>query len=323
MLEIARHFRKLTQGQLSLQTNTISQSKISKIKNEQLTFDIQDGEIFASALNLPLDFFFKRFDPYENLDSVIQCTTKSMTRYKLIADLKILFNGINSLMEFSKIQSELKVLRLTGKSPSQAAKEVRAALSIPATEINILDFLLNSNIIIHQYKSSDDKFEGMGWATSSKIDVVILNMNMDNLKKKEVLVREIGRLALNERHSDSGSLNMFTQEFLLPVELVNSDLKNLTFHKLQYLSDKWQLSSNFIIARASELNLIKDNTYRYLQLEVGRRKKSNRLTSHQALKVNNFNRKLYDVRLGKNYINEDLASETGLYIKDFKDLFLI
>jgi Zn-dependent peptidase ImmA (M78 family)/DNA-binding XRE family transcriptional regulator len=164
------------------------------------------------------------------------------------------------------------------EAPDRAAQIVRAAFGI-APEIPVHDLMQRAErngVLVLQIPQEVETLDGFAVWVSSPFarPVIALLGGKQGYRINFTLGEELGHLVLHSPLTVSVAdadrqAREFAQELLLPKEAMLAEMrKPVTLSSLASLKFRWHVSLQMLIRRASDLELITPNQYRYLNQQV-------------------------------------------------------
>lgn len=273
MLILAREARGLSQEELSDKLG-IKQGTLSKLENGFLD-TIEHLPKISTILNFPESFFMqegKRFEMNAHYyRKKIAVPKKDLAQSKAI--INILKMNIDKLLNSVDIPPEnLPKWDISTKgSPSKYANYIREYWQIPKGRINNLTELVENNgIVVIHLDFGTTKLDGLSIYTEANQAVIFLNKMFSGDRLRFTLAHELGHLGMHfaqivesDRDVEKEAME-FASELLVPTNEIMAYLTRLNLEKLAELKRYWRVSMAALLYKAKSLNLIKDNTYRYL-----------------------------------------------------------
>jgi Zn-dependent peptidase ImmA (M78 family)/DNA-binding XRE family transcriptional regulator len=333
MIELARLSRGYTQKDLSSALPKITQSTLSKIEKGQLPFSQTTLENISKVLNYPISFFYQEElkTPISNIYFRKRTTIAQKSLDRIYSDVKIILKGIDDLL----LEVELKEYRkysfdiTNGWTPGTVATRVREIMKIPFGPVkNLIKAIEEEGIIVYQYNSLEDKFDGLTAYSDNGVPVIFINKNMPNDRIRYTITHEVGHLVMHipcdvEPWRDAeDEANLFASEFLMPKRDCVIDLKSLTFNKLTILKAYWGVSKAAIIRRAKTIGTIDEPTYKYMMVELGRRNERKIETGYVDIDESQIlNEVINLLKTKREYNEQSIATSMNLNTDDFVRYF--
>lgn len=335
MIEIARNSRSVSQKELATRLPKLNQSTISKIEHGDITPSSDDLSLIADALAYPVSFFFGEETkmPISHIYYRKRATLPQKIHEQILAEAhQVVLRSIDKLLEKIKLKIYPQyVFDVTdGWTPRDIAIRLREIMHIhPGKPVkDIIRLVEEMGVIVYFYDSPSDKFDGMTCYTNNGIPVIIVNKNFPPDRIKLTLMHELIHLVAHlpcivepwrvpENEAYEGAL-----EFYMPRSDCYRDLQNLSYKKLGVLKSYWGISKAAIVRHARNLECINQETYVYLNIELGRR--GERKTETGYVEVDRPQILDTSIRLLKNELGlsiEELAEMASLSVSDYSRLF--
>lgn len=272
----AREIAGLTQLDLAKQIG-VSQSHVALF--EQNLREPQEDTLrgISFATKFPLSFFRREPSPEFPQGSLLYRRRKAMgskDRDKVRQCGRLVFEAIAQMADrFKRI--DLKLPRLTGVDPEEAARITRAELGFgpDVAIINLMNRLEKNGVVISVIPYEINEYDAFSvWAdTEPRTPVIVLGNGRPGDRQRWSVAHELAHLVLHFSYSGSpGGLDeeadRFAAEFLLPENGVRGLLESrpVTLTSLAELKSKWGVSMQAWIMRAFQLRVITDGQRRYL-----------------------------------------------------------
>jgi len=333
LIEVARNSRKMSQRELSLKLPKLNQQNLSKVERGEIPVSEESIKNIAKALDFPVDFFCQQEikTPLSNIYFRKRATLPTKELDKIFADVKIILQAIDHLLEFIELKEYPKFCFdiNEGWTTDSIASRLREIMQIhPDKPVeNVITKIEELGVIVVLYNSSHDKFDGLTAYTDRGVPVIFVNSNMSNERKKFTVIHELSHLVthipcnIEPWRNYENEANSITSAFYLPEKYVSRDLLNLNYYKLGEIKTYWGVSKSMIIRRAKDLNIISPETYTYLNIELGRRGERLKEEGYVHLDKPQIIETIIDLLKNEGFTLEKLAKETRLSINDYVRLF--
>lgn len=334
LIEVARDSRRITQKGLSDLLPKYAQQSISKIEKGEIPVSESDIENIAKVLDYPVEFFYQSETktPFSNMYFRKRATLPVRDLNKIFAEVKIVLKSIDYLLEEIEIKEYARYVfdlnqGWTTESIATRLKEI-LELHYDKPVKDIITKIENLGIIVFFYDSPHPKFDGLTAYTDSGVPVIFVDKNMSNDRIKFTVVHELVHLVshipcdIEPWRNVEDEANAITSELYLPAKYIAHDLKDLTYSKLGLLKSYWGISKSALIRRAKDLDKIKAETYRYLNIELGRR--NERIVETGYVEIDNpkiLSTALNLLKSELGYSNKDLAKRIFLNLFDYTNYF--
>lgn len=336
-LEIARKSRLLSQTQLAEKLK-IDVRKYSKIENGEHRVQNEILDVIVEILDYPKEFFFEEgnnialpislhesgsYRKRQNISKKVLYSVESVIGIYL-GCLKKLKNNLD--LQFNKTLSPVDIDDFGGDIES-IADQLRLQWSIPSGPIKNLTVVLeNAGCIIVKHDFGTEKIDGFSIWIKDIFPVIFVRKNLAGDRERFTLAHELGHLLFHtERLSPNKEqeADSFASSFLMPYRDIKNDLMNLNIYKLQRLKEKWKVSMAALAYRAKKLDLITDNQYRYIFMELSkngyRKKEPIYIAPENPLTIKEIRQAyIYDLE----YSVEELQKFLCLNSIDFKNYFV-
>lgn len=328
---VAREARRLNQSELALELD-IKQAKLSKIEAGLLEIDNDLLEALSNKLNFPINFFYQEVLP---LDIELKLHRKKVSlkkkelscinSYSNIFDMTIC-KLLNSVEIETNIPKNFDLDEFN--SPEDIAIALRDYWGISGGPIhNITELIEKAGIFIAELDYNDDKFDGVSFYSKETTPIMVLNSNLPPDRDRFTKAHEFGHIVMHKipTANSEDEANKFAAEFLMPEKDIKEELKNLGFHMLPRLKQKWKVSMQALIKRAADLKLINESREKSLWVQVSRAKwRKNEPVLGLPKEKPCLLKQIIDIHI-KNlgYSKEDLKQYFALSQDDFDYLYRI
>jgi len=273
MLILAREARGLSQEELAVQLG-VKQGTLSKIENGYLDASEYLDKI-CNTLNFPQPFFLRtgrRFEVNAHYyRKKISVSKKELSQAKAIINI-LKFNIEKLLLSVELPECNLPKWDVPKDgSPSLYANYLREYWRIPKGRIDNLTSIVEDNgIIVIHADFGTAKLDGLSIYTEDNQAIIFLNKTFSGDRMRLTLGHEIGHLGMHfsqivdaERDVEKEAPE-FAAELLVPSHEILPHLSRLNLEKLAEFKRYWKVSMAAILYKAQKLNLVKENTARYL-----------------------------------------------------------
>lgn len=143
--------------------------------------------------------------------------------------------------------------------PSNAARFVRMQWRMPSGPVRqVTQWLESAGCLVIEEDFGVTRVDGLSqWI--DEIPIVLLNVTSPTDRKRLTAAHELGHLCLHSQEMGDDpetEANAFAAEFLMPMETIRPQLRNLTLGKLRDLKLEWGVSMQALIERSWETKLI-------------------------------------------------------------------
>lgn len=329
MLKLARELRGYTQAQLSLSLN-VAQGTISKIEKMGAEFDNEIAIKLSEFLNIPISFF-------ESSDMIIPI--QGEYRRKISTTVKQ-HNQNNALMtvverhilkflegvEISQNEIPIWDVELEG-SPALCAHYIRKLWRLPRGRIDNLTTLVEKyGAIIIPIPLTG--MYGFSMYTTNGIPLIFINRDIPADRARLTIAHELGHVIMHlsckvsaDRDKEREAFE-FGAELLMPEAEIKPQLTRLNLPLLADLKKYWKTSMQSIIYRAKHLNMLTENQYKYLWIQMSaegfRTKEPVIFSPEKPIVV----RQIINAHIEEmDFSIEEIADIIDSSIEDFKNLY--
>ncbi len=241
----------------------------------------------SKALNVKTDYFFKSIQV--NLEQV---EFRKKSRLGLRAESQIkerIKDKVSRYIEIEEIIGKTHKFENPFSDPIIDSTEAAESYATDLRKIwnlglnpipNILEMLEDKNIKVIEM-DAPPAFDGLS-AWSGKIPVIVLNRNLDELRKRFTAIHELGHLIFAFPESGIATEKLchyFAAAFLIPEVRIKEELgnkrKRLTDTELVGIKEYWGISIQATMRRAKDLNIITDSYYKRFCIWISKNKLRN------------------------------------------------
>lgn len=269
-------------GLVKLAHNIVTKQAISQYEKNQKTPSSQVLIALANALNIKLDFFFRKtsieigqvdFRKHSSFGKKQQDVLKEnvkdeLERYLELEDILGINEPFKNPLENFKIASY--------EDAENAAEELRNIWQLGMDPIiNIMEMMELRDIKVIYAHEESIRFNGLsGWARNSDSHPFIVINSNDALsldRKRFTAAHELGHLLLeqniqNDEIDHEKAANRFAGAFLFPKDNVYKELSNnrnkISLVEIEHIKVKYKISIQAIMYRLKDLYLISESRYR-------------------------------------------------------------
>lgn len=278
VLETTRRARGITQEQLADRVG-ITQATLSRYENGMREPEPQVVAQLARALGVTTRFFEHagRTKGAMAVDAHMRkrATAKATTWKQLEARLNVLRMHTSLLFEEVALRADQHVPTFDPYevAPSEAARMVRMQWRMPIGPVkNLVGWLEAAGCVVVLEDFGTPKIDGMSqWIGGHP--VMFLNSETPTDRRRLTVAHELGHLVLhssevNEEMEEQA--NEFAAEFLMPIEVIRPQLRNVRVAKLHDLKRVWGVSMQSLVERAFRAKLLtaEDRTSFYKQMSA-------------------------------------------------------
>lgn len=245
----------------------------------------------AKALHVKPDYFFKSLEI--NLEQ-IEFRKKSKLGLKEEARIKEIIKDqilryieveqlLNSEQHFTNPFNDVVVENTL--SSEKYAEELRNTWNLGLNPIpNVLEMLEDKNIKVIEIDAPPE-FDGLS-AWSGNIPIIVLNRNIDEVRKRFTAIHELGHLILKFPESGKKTEKLchyFAAAFLIPEKRLKEELgenrSRINLPELTGIKEYWGVSVQAIMRRAFDLDIITYSYYKNFCIWISK----NKLRNEEAL----------------------------------------
>ncbi|MFT4164189.1 MAG: XRE family transcriptional regulator [Microlunatus sp.] len=258
VLTTARRASGLTQEKLAERAG-VTQAALSRYENGLREPDDATLEVLARALGVTTRFMKHagRVRGAAAVDAHMRrrATAPATVWKKLEARLNMYRMHVSVLSEEIQIRSNNRVPTFDpiDTTPDAAARMVRMQWSMPIGPVrNLVGWLESAGCLIIEESFGTTRVDGMSqWIGEQP--VIYINSDSPTDRKRLTLAHELGHLVLHSTEvveEIEEQANEFAAEFLMPIEVIKPQLRNLRIDVLPDLKRQWGVSMAALIERA-------------------------------------------------------------------------
>jgi Zn-dependent peptidase ImmA (M78 family)/DNA-binding XRE family transcriptional regulator len=256
--------------------NVVTKQALSKYEKGLMKPDSQILLSLAKALNVKVDYFFRR-KPVE-LKGVEFRKKASLTKKKKEAIEQQTADFLERYLELENIlniKSEFTnpiegIVCSNIEEVEKAAGKLLDAWDLGRNPVpNVLEMLEDKGVKVFEF-SADDDFNGLStWVNNCA--VIVVNSSLDIVRKRFTAIHELAHLVLQFKEDlpekeKERLCHCFAGAILLPgeslLEEIGANRKKFALRELIDLKEYFGISIQAIIARARNLSLIDEGTYK-------------------------------------------------------------
>ena len=264
VLTTARRASGLTQEELAEKAG-VTQAALSRYENGLREPDDDTLELLATALGVTTRFVKHagRVRGAVAVDAHMRrrATAPATAWKRLEARLNMLRMHASMLAEEIQIRSINRVPTFDpiDTTPDAAARMVRMQWNMPIGPVrNLMGWLESAGCLIVEESFGTPRGEGMSqWIGGQP--VIYVNADAPTDRKRLTLAHELGHLVLHSTEmveEVEEQANKFAAEFLMPIDVIKPQLRNLRIEMLPDLKRKWGVSMAALIERAYRAGLL-------------------------------------------------------------------
>lgn len=295
-LKDVRILRKLSLADLSSKTD-LSKQLISIYENDDSLPDINNVLKLASALDVPVQFFYKKIEGNYCTDTVyfrslLTSNKKDLNSAKKRMEyITLVFDYLSEFVDLPKLNVPDVSFSVDAELDyEEIAKSVRDYWGLlDDMPITNLKYLFEKNGIFIVASGEDackvDAFSRKIIFNNNINYVIGINDNKSYSRFMFDIAHELGHILLHPWSENLEDLervefkcrekqaNEFASVFLMPKSGIEIDFmnKNLTLDYFVYLKSKWGISIQALIARAYKLEYLTFNQYDYLMRQISKK----------------------------------------------------
>lgn len=271
---LAREYRELSQKELASKLD-VTPPLISRIEAGLSPVSEEILNKLSTVLDLPIKFFFENINIYP--PGVHFYRKAKGISPRLLASINAAINidsiRIDKLLQSTRITTDdIPYIDLEAnfekyESPAAIAKAIRYTFGLPDGPIdNMTAILEDAGILVVHSKFNTRHFDAVSFRSRSGRYIVFVNANMPGDRLRFSLAHELGHIIMHKLPHDKieDEANEFASEFLMPALEIRNHLSFLTLESLGQLKTYWKVSMQALLMRASRLEMISYNQYRYL-----------------------------------------------------------
>ena len=285
-LNAARKMAGMSLDALVLKTGSIvSKQAISKYEKGRINPGSEVLLALAKALDVKVDYFFR-----SSKICIAGIEFRKRARLSKKEEDRIKYQTIEFIQKYLEIEEILDVepsfknpvtnTRITGYDDiERAVRDIREKWNLGNGPIpHLIETLEDKGFKIVEVES-DHLFDGLsGFVENLKIPVIAILENADLVRKRFTVAHELGHLLLDfssatEAATPEKLCHTFAGALLLPkeimIEMLGPQRNQITVWELKKLKGIYGVSMQAIMARASHLKIISENTYRRFNIFVG------------------------------------------------------
>lgn len=264
VLETARRARGYTQEQLA-EAAGVTQAALSRYENDRREPEPDALARLARALGVTETFLKKAARVRGGMaveahmrrrqtakPTVWRATEARLNMYRMHASL---------LFEEVSLHAEQQVPRFDPceTTPAEAARMVRMQWRMPLGPVrSLVKWLEAAGCLVIEEDFGTPRIDGMSqWVDDHP--VMLINSRVPVDRKRLTLAHELGHLCLHSVDISAdveAEANQFAAEFLMPIEVIRPQLRNLKIGRLLDLKREWGVSMQALVERAYHAGLL-------------------------------------------------------------------
>lgn len=260
-LTAARRARAFTQKQLS-ERSGITQAALSRYENDLRQPDTQTVTALAEAVGVT-GWLLKDAGRVQNIlggntHMRRRATASASIWRRLEAKCNLYRLHTRRVFEEISLNTELTFPQFDPfeTTPTAAARMLRMQWRMPSGPVrNLMGWMEASGCVIFGESFGTPRLDALSqWADDHP--VLMANTDSPTDRLRFFLAHELGHLCLHNidlTDDIEGDANDFAAEFLMPANIIVSELHNLSLGKLHDLKRKWHTPMGSLIERAADL----------------------------------------------------------------------
>jgi len=272
LLQVARLAASLNQTSLSKQLG-VAQNTLSRWESGIREPSEDEINRIADALGRPVSFFYRTERPLA-VDAALmfhrkRAKTKQSTLQTLHAKLNVTRLAIASLLK-QLADWEVRFHRMPIEdfsSAAEVAKLLRASWQVKAGPIrNLVEMVEAAGGIVIRFDFGTQDIDAVGWWPWDTPPLMFLNSSAPADRVRFSLAHELGHLIMHEVPSTTmeSEADLFASEFLVPQASARTELRDIKPAKLWQLKQRWRVSGQCLVRRASDAGTIDERRYKSL-----------------------------------------------------------
>jgi Zn-dependent peptidase ImmA (M78 family)/DNA-binding XRE family transcriptional regulator len=259
-----RHARGVTQVQLAERAG-VTQAALSRYESNLREPEDAVIEALATALGVTADFLRRasRVRGAMAVDAHMRrrATAKATVWRRLEAELNAYRMHARQMSEEVTIRAAQEVPRFDPiETPAaDAARMVRMQWQMPIGPVrDLVRWLEAAGCLVIMQDFGSGRVDGMSqWVDD--LPVMLVNERTPTDRLRLTIAHELGHLCLHSvevTDTMEDEANSFAAEFLMPTEVIRSQLRNLTLGRLQDLKREWGVSMQALVERAHAIGYL-------------------------------------------------------------------
>jgi len=247
----------------------------------------------VSIYKMPIKFFFLETESHDSISQIYFRSFSSATKANrdisyITANWIVhnIFKKINELIKFPevdplflKIKQSIAIDRGIDKIES-FAKLIRREWQLKEEPIEDLTRLLERKGVIIIKLPLAENIDGFSfWDWSINRPFIFVNSMNNPFRLRMSIAHELAHLFFHDGIDVENFLKQaeeeakaFASAFILPEKGFSSDLFSINLDSLLFLKSKWKASVSAMLVRCSQLELLDDLRYTYLQKQISRKR---------------------------------------------------
>jgi Zn-dependent peptidase ImmA (M78 family)/DNA-binding XRE family transcriptional regulator len=280
MLSLARAARGFTQSELA-KSAQVTQALISKLE-AGLTVDPSSETVdaIASALRVPVDFFFSDERPHGMPQFHYRKRAKLGRKALDTIEAQINIRRIHAARLFKSFEpynERFPAIDLDnmGWTPQQAAQHIRGLWILPRGPIENLTAVVEENgAVVIQIDFGTSLLDAMSFRIPGLPPLIFMNKDMPGERYRFTLAHELAHLLLhNQPESDENmetQADEFAAELLMPAKEIRPYLTSPSLGSLARVKPYWKVSLKALCMQCIRLKMITPNQYTGLMVNYSK-----------------------------------------------------
>jgi Zn-dependent peptidase ImmA (M78 family)/transcriptional regulator with XRE-family HTH domain len=281
MLTLARESRGLTQTELGLRAQ-LPQGTVSKLESGALNLTEELVKTLDRILDYPESFFAQKDSIYPFGSSTfyhrkLQSVPAGILR-RIEARVNIYRFHVTRLLRATDLDARCRFARYDlsehGGAVEEIAQLIRSAWHLPRGPIhNLTAAIEDAGGIVIRFDFGTSQMFGLSEWTPPAPPIFFLNQHSDISADRDrfTLAHELGHVLLHAMPNPEmeKQANRFAGSFLMPEEDIRPHLISpIKLHTVARLKPYWKVAMAALMHRAHELDIINENQYTYLRIQL-------------------------------------------------------
>lgn len=280
MLQTARQARGLTQSELARKAG-LTQAFLSKAEAGNTELDGERLDRVAAALRQPPALLCLQADEHSLVSS---CAFHRKRGSLPVSKVR----QVHACLDIARVQAEELLRGVSAppvslprippdedgvRGPREIARQVRAALDIPAGPVGDLTAAVEgAGVIVLSWDLGLKHGDAVSQWLPGHRPAMLLYRDAPGDRARYSTGHELGHLVMHSGpvEGQEEQANAFASELLMPAAEMRDELRNLSMPALAKLKARWGVSMAALIRRARDLGTISDYRYRELNIELSK-----------------------------------------------------
>jgi Zn-dependent peptidase ImmA (M78 family)/transcriptional regulator with XRE-family HTH domain len=281
MLAVGRDLRKMTQATLAKRAG-VTQALMSKVENGLVQPSAEVADKIASALKLPVAFFYQRADAH-GLPAYHYFRRKKLpakTLASITAEVNLRSNHLRKLLRSEAPeparpvpQYDLDAMRAT---PEDIARMARGYWMLPRGPIKDLTALIEDAgcVIVACNFGTCGILDAISMRMDAMPPLIFIDRTMPADRFNFTLAHELGHLILHTIPDNDDVMedqaDEFASSFLMPREDILPYLANVSLPQLAKIKPYWRVAIAALLKRATDLDVLSSYEARDLWMQYSK-----------------------------------------------------